>query len=80
MKTLIAALDDLYMKESIHHAYETYRNFNGFQRIETISILNYIVEFHQRHNKSTKYKMALLDVALAFKFLDNANVNHQQQA
>ena len=41
-------------------------------------ILNHIVEFDQKYCKSIKYKIVLLDLELAFKLLDNANLNYQQ--
>lgn len=79
MDILISALDGLFLRETIDTAYEAYKNFDGFRKPEHMAISDYIIEFDQRYQKSTKYKMSLPDAELACKLLDNANLPNQQR-
>ena len=56
-----------------------YRKFETFKKTETMSMLDYIVEFKQLNKKCTNLKIDM-DALLALKLFYNANLTeHQKQ-
>ena len=76
--TLSAKLDDSFKREEVDCAYEAYANFEKFSRRNDLSMSSYILEFEQLHEKAKSYKMALPDTILAFKLLENSNIDEKE--
>lgn len=72
MTTLLAKLDDLFLKEEKDRIYEAYSNFDRIKKDVHVSMADYIIDFEQRYSRMRKYKMELPDAVLAFKLLDTA--------
>ena len=72
MTTLLAKLDNLFMKEEKDQVYEAYSSFDRITRDSSVSMADYIIDFEQRYSRMKKYKMELPDAVLAFKLLDTA--------
>ncbi len=72
MTTLLAKLDDLFLREEKDRTYEAYTSFDRIVRDSNVSMTDYIIDFEQRYSRMRKYKMELPDAVLAFKLLDTA--------
>lgn len=72
MTTLMAKLDDVFLKEEKDRAYEAYSYFDGITKDSSVSMADYIIDFEQRYNRMKRYNMTLPDAVLAFKLLDTA--------
>ncbi|KAI7800935.1 hypothetical protein IRJ41_015697 [Triplophysa rosa] len=72
METLLAKLDNVFLKEEKDRAYEAYSYFDGITKNSSVSTVDYIIDFEQRYNRMKKYNMTLPDAVLAFKLLDTA--------
>ena len=72
MGTLLAKLDDLFLKEEKDRIYEAYSDFDRINKEANMSMADYIIDFEQRYSRMKKYKMELPDAVLAFKLLDTA--------
>lgn len=72
MGTLLARLDDLFLKEEKDRIYEAYSDFDRINKEANMSMADYIIDFEQRYSRMKKYKMELPDAVLAFKLLDTA--------
>ncbi len=72
MTTLLAKLEDLFLKEENDRTYEAYTSFDRIVRDSNVSMTDYIIDFEQRYSRMRKYKMELPDAVLAFKLLDTA--------
>lgn len=79
MDTLLRALDDLFLQETIDKAFQIYKEFDDFRRPENMAISDYIAEFDQRYRKSEKYKMVLPEAVLACKLLANSGLKNEQR-
>lgn len=75
MKTLVEALDSVFLKEEKDRAYDAYTDFDNIKRENDVSMTDYIVHFEQRYNKMRKFDMVLPDAVLAFKLLDTASLD-----
>ena len=78
-ENLIEELDKLYLKDSQYSAYEAYEPFEKFCRPKSVNIGNYIIKFECLYNKIKNFNMTLPDGALAYKFLNNANISQQHK-
>lgn len=72
MTTLLAKLDNLFLKEEKDQVYEAYSSFDRITRDSSVSMTDYIIDFEQCYSRMRKYKMELPDPVLAFKLLDTA--------
>lgn len=72
MTTLLAKLDDLFLKEEKDRIYEAYSDFDRIIKEVNTSMADYIIDFEQRYSRMKKYNMELPDAVLAFKLLDTA--------
>lgn len=54
MKTLLAKLDDVFLKEEKDRAYEAYSYFDGITKESSVSMTDYIIDFEQRYNRMKK--------------------------
>lgn len=79
MDILLNALDVVYKKDIIDSAYEAYTNFESFKKIDTMIMSDYINEFEHRYTRTKKHDMSLPDAVLAFKLLDNSNLNTKER-
>lgn len=72
METLLAKLDEVFLREEKDRAYEAYSYFDSISKDHTVSMADYIIDFEQRYNQMKKYNMTLPDAVLAFNLLDTA--------
>lgn len=79
MATLMAKLDDVFLKEEKDRAYEAYSYFDGITKNSSVSMADYIIDFEQRYNRMKKYNMTLPDAVLAFKLLDTACLDEKNR-
>ena len=76
----LEVLNDLYLKDEVCLAYETYEAFENFIRPASLTINDYIIHFERLHNKARGYKMEIHDGVLAYRLLNNATIleSHKQ--
>ena len=79
VKTLLEALDTLYLKDTVDIAYSAYTEFDKYSRSADVHINDYIIEFERLHNRCKKHEMGLPDAVLTFKLLDNANLTDEER-
>ena len=79
MNTLITALDGVFQKERKDCGYEAYSMFDTYRKSDETSMTDFIVQFEQHYTKCKKYDMVLPDAVLAFKLLDEANLNVKER-
>lgn len=79
MATLLAKLDEVFLKEEKDCAYEAYSYFDGISKDSAVSMADYIIDFEQRYNRMKKYNMTLPDAVLAFKLLDTACLDEKSR-
>ena len=79
MTTLINALDSLYKRETIDLSYEAYMNFDKFKKMDSMNMVDYIVEFERLYTQCVKYEMQLPNAVLAFKLLDSCNLSQRDR-
>ena len=80
VKELLKTLDVLYLKDECTLAYEAYESFEKYIRPADLSINEYIIQFERLYNKAKSFKMEIHDGVLAYRLLNNANLNdtHKQ--
>lgn len=78
MATLMAKLDDVFLKEEKDHANEALSYFDGITKNSLFSMANYIIDFKQRYNRMKMYNMTLPDAVLALKLLETACFNEEK--
>ena len=75
---LIAFLDKHLKKDDLADNLEKFGEFEDFQRIDGMSISEYIASFDSRYRKIEKLKMTLPLEILAFKLLRKANISKEE--
>ena len=78
VKHVLNELDKLFEKERTFLMYDAYMKFSNFKKTESMSMLDYVVEFEQLNKKCINLKIDS-DAVLALKLLFNANLSEQQQ-
>ena len=78
LDTLIAFLDKHLKKDDLADSLGKFGEFEDFQRIEGMSIVEYIASFDSIYRKIEKLKMTLPPEILAFKLLRKANISHDE--
>ena len=80
VKNLLEKLDNLYLKDTHHSAYEAYEKFEKFSRVSSMNMNEYIIEFERLYNKIKNQEMTLPEGVLAYRFLNGSNIseNHKQ--
>lgn len=71
---LVAKLDGLYLKDENQRKYISMKAYEQYTRDSTQSIDSYINDFERLLNKVKSYKIELPDFAIAYRFLENANL------
>lgn len=70
--TLLAKLDNLFLKEEKDRLYKAYSDFDHIIKEVYMSMADYIIDFEQHYSRMRKYNMELPNAVLAFKLLDTA--------
>ena len=65
---LFQKLDRVFESERIDEAYNVYSNFIRFQKLDEMSMNDYIIEYEHLYYKMTQYDMKLPDTVPTFKF------------
>ena len=79
LDTLITFLDEHLKKDDLADSLEKFEEFEDFQRINGMSITEYIASFDTRYRKIEKLKMSLPSEILAFKLLRKANISKEEK-
>ena len=82
LDTLIAKLDELYLKDKEGSAFEAYESFEKYQRPNDMDINRYINAFERLYQKAKNFTLVLPDGVLAYRLLKSANLSseHEQLA
>ena len=78
LDTLIAFLDKHLKKDDLVDSLGKFGEFEDFQRIEGMNIVEYIASFDSKYRKIEKLKMTLPPEILAFTLLRKANISHDE--
>ena len=77
--TLLESLEELFLKDKIDLAYETYSKFEQFKKTDSMSMTEYIVEYERLYTRCKRYDMTLPDAVLSFRLLDNSKLTLEQR-
>lgn len=80
VKNITSALDKLYEQDKAESAYKAFDHFIKFQRPNSMSTKEYIIEFNLRLSKLKDYDMVLPDGVLAYYLLNCANLTEEQSS
>ena len=79
LKTLIEALDKLYLRVKVDLSYTAFREFDTFAKTEEMSMDEFIIEYERRYGQCKKYEMVLPDAVLSFKLLDSSGLSQKEK-
>ena len=81
VKTLIDKLNELYKDDDALAKYETLEQFDNYRRTSDTSMVQYIIEFEKRLNKTKELgvKWDEADDILAFRLLKNSNLSESKE-
>ena len=74
VKNSLEKLDELYLKDESHFAYDAYERFETFSSTPSMTVSYYIIESEQLYNKAKYHRIELPDRVLTYWFLDSANI------
>ena len=75
---LFQKFDRAITTEKIDEAYSVYSNFIKFQKVEEMSMNDYIIEYEHFYHIMTQYDTKLQNTVLTFKLADGANICEDQ--
>ena len=76
---LLNELDILFKLDKVDLAYSAYKRFDSYSRPSDLSMAEFIIEFEKRYTSAKRHLKDLPDTILAFKLLDNANLDASQK-
>ena len=76
---LIEKLDSAFKDEIVEDTYRIYLKFTNLKKQPSMSMNDYSLEFENLNHEMRIHNMALLDTVLAFKILEAAMINDNQQ-
>ena len=81
LKKLLEKLDSTFETEKTQESYNFIKNFNKFQRLEDMSINEYLLEFEHLNDRMIQFDLKLPD-NICLKLLESASlcVNEKQMA
>ncbi len=79
LDAVLEALDTLFKTDTIDAAYAAYSDFDKFKKTEEMNMNEYIIQYERKYTKCVKFDMKLPDSVLAFKLLDNANLQQRDR-
>lgn len=79
LTNLLANLDKVFLSESTDEAYIIYTKFIQFCKSDSMSTLDYIIEFDHLNNKMIEHEIQLPEKVLTFKLLDGAMLEETQR-
>ena len=75
---IINVLDELYNENENQSAYLAYSEFENFKRPSDMTTKDYIAKFEALNGNIRKYNMELPDSVLAYRLLNSANLNEEE--
>ena len=75
---VVAKLDGLYLKDENQRKYVSLKTYEQYTRDKNQSIDSYINGFERLYNKVKSYGIVLPDFAIAYRFLENANLEQSK--
>ena len=80
MKTLLEALDKIFLADEVDLAYAAYTRFDQFKKCDEMTMVEYINEYERLYNQCRqKHAMTLPDAVLSFKLLDSSNLSMSER-
>ncbi len=79
LQTLLKALDELYLQDSIDSAYSAYQDFDVFVKTDNMTMAEFIIEYERRYTRCKKYEMQMPDAVLSFKLLDSSRLGQREK-
>ena len=81
LERLLEKLDSTFKTEKTQESYNVYKDFNKFQRLEDMSINDYLLEFEHLNDRMIQFDLKLPNI-LCLKLLESASlsVNEKQMA
>ena len=76
---LITFLDGKLGKDELEDCLEKFEDFEDFQRVDSMTINDYIAKFDSKYHKIQKKGMSLPSEILAFKLLRRANISRDEK-
>ena len=77
---LIEKLDTLFLQDENTSAFNTYENFEKFERDPNGSIQDYLIQFNRNVAKLREYKICLPEPVLAYRALKSANLSVENES
>ena len=74
MKNVIDALDKIYKEDDSAYVYRALKKFETYVRPKDMPLSSYISEFNKMISEMESYKITMPDCALAYRFLNSANL------
>ena len=80
MKTLLEALDKIFLADEVDLAYAAYTRFDQFKKCDEMTMVEYINEYERLYNQCRqKHAMTLPDAVLSFKLLDSSHLSMSER-
>ena len=77
VKKILEKLDSLYEQNATQKLFAAYEQFEGFKRVQDMSVAKYISEFERMSKDLADLEVTLPQSLLAFKLLKNANLGDE---
>ena len=79
VNNLIVELDKMYLKDESSKAHETYESFEKFVWPSGMNMSDYFIKFEQLYFNAKSFDMEILEVVLAYRLLNSANLTNEQK-
>ena len=79
VNNLIVELDKMYLKDESSKAHETYESFEKFVWPSGMNMSDYFIKSEQLYFNAKSFDMEILEVVLAYRLLNSANLTNEQK-
>ena len=79
VNNLIVELDKMYLKDESSKAHETYESFEKFVWPSGKNMSDYFIKSEQLYFNAKSFDMEILEVVLAYRLLNSANLTNEQK-
>ena len=79
VKTILATLDKMFLKDACVQAYEAYEAFESFKRPLNMTITDYVLRFETLYRQAKSHKMDIDDGVLAYRLLNSSGLSHEEK-
>ena len=78
MKNVMDALDKIYKEEDSAYIYRALKKFETYVRPKDMPLPTYVSQFEKMINEMQSYEIAMPDCAIAYRFLNSANLTSEK--